>query len=230
MLEGEPNRRLRRLASFIVSVCALVVALALMAVADHGGPIPGPQGFGQNSARGVVPRVPSTQPPETPVARPRSTTPPTTAPPTVPPAVPVAVQPTPPAPVDVPVPAVNPEPRLVDVVLPDPAPSTTVPPAAPTTVPRRTPPSTTPPKVPVRTPPHSVVPPKQSLGVGRDEHGGQGGDDRDDHDGRDRHRVNRGQQPGDALPGQGRTGDRASRSGGPHQHRGTPATCRSRSY
>ena len=127
MLEGEPNRRLRRLASFIVSVCALVVALALMAVADHGGPIPGPQGLGRDSARGVAPRVPSTLPPETPVARPRPVTPPTT--PTTPTtAVPVAVPPaSADAPVDVPVPAVNPEPRLVNVVLPDPAPSTTVP-------------------------------------------------------------------------------------------------------
>ena len=67
MQEGDVNRRLRRSVSFVTGASAVIVALALMAVADGGGqlpgigrvPIPGLPGLGPRTAAPAVPKEPA---------------------------------------------------------------------------------------------------------------------------------------------------------------------------
>lgn len=149
MLEGDLNRRLKRSASFVTGACAVIVALALMAVADGGGKLPGIGrapilGLAGPSTHRSTPPV-SHEPVETPVAYPRSR--------------PVASQTTTPAPVVQPVPVTSSPTQLIRVD--NPAPVTAPPVTAPTVgkKPRPEP-------VPVTSPsaPPNKTPPKRQFG------------------------------------------------------------------
>lgn len=199
---GDFNRRLRRSISFVVGAIAVIVALALMAVADGGPAIPG----GQAS----IGRLPRSDPPPpvisvTPLARPRPT-PETSRPPAV----------------DVP-----PETVLVGSVgraLPsDPprfGPPTTEPlPISPAPVrvgrPTRKPRRATPPTVPPTTTPPTTTPPTTGPPVsGGPDYGGDG--------------ISCGRRSGETRPGRGRRERRPSRSDAPRPRRGTPASSRPR--
>jgi hypothetical protein len=73
--EGDLNRRIKRSVSFVTGASAVIVALALMAIADNGGELPGIgrvpvitlPGLGPRTAAPAVPH----EPVETPVASPR---------------------------------------------------------------------------------------------------------------------------------------------------------------
>jgi hypothetical protein len=75
VLEGDLNRRIKRSVSFVTGASAVIVALALMAIADGGGKLPGIgrvpvitlPGAGPRTAAPAVPH----EPVQTPVASPR---------------------------------------------------------------------------------------------------------------------------------------------------------------
>jgi hypothetical protein len=232
--QGDLGRRLRRSSSFIVSAGAVVVALALMAVADGGGANPGLQSAiggiaraGSGHDRGVAAETPVARPTPAPAANRANVTPPVAP---APPAPPVAVGPV--------------QPALASVVLPMPAPAPiSVPPASspkPTSPPKTvpppivSPPPTIPPKTvspPPATPPTTRPPTTRppttgppTAGPGRSGPGRSGNPDGQDED------VSCGRSSEGSRPERGRTGDRPSRSDDRHRHRDTPTSCRPHWY
>lgn len=150
MLEGDLNRRLKRSVSFVIGACAVIVALALMAVADGGGKLPG---IGRAPILGLAgpPRHKAAPPaPHEPVKTPFASARP----------LPVASQSLVPTPVTVPQP-VGPAPATRLVRIDKPAPVT--PPAVTPTPVRKKP---RPEPVPVTSPsaPPSGTPPKRQFG------------------------------------------------------------------
>jgi hypothetical protein len=238
--QGEIKSRLRRLTTFIVSAAALVVALALMAVADGGGGKPAPRHLAGRIAQGVV--RPSIGADETPVARPGPSLPPKAVQPAAPAAPPVTTPPVTAPPASTPVvrtPATPHVAVIVRVELPPPAPTKLAP---PTTIPRNVPTATTTPKNDKKEPKPrpSVFPPKGILGGGRDDdldHHGKRDDQREDQCDDERQSagragkliVNRARRAAAVRLVQDRKAVRPSRSGARHPHRGTRPSCRPRS-
>jgi hypothetical protein len=204
--EGEFNRRLRRSASFVASATALIVALALMAVADGGG-----GRFTTSPVRGPVPapRVTPFEPPadETPTATPPSGRQPAKQqPPVLTPATVLAG-------------AV----RLVSAQpAQQPTPVSPLPPsAAPGAEPRPLP--ITPPVKATPTPPASA-PETQCA----DRNGEKSDKAEKSKKPKKEKTVSRGRPAGAVPPARGRKVVRPSRSHGRHPHRDTRAMCRPR--
>jgi hypothetical protein len=204
--QGEFDRRLRRAVTLVVSVCALVVALALMAVADGSGPrLRAQTALGPFLGAGGEPSTVPSVPVETPVSRPNGGRARKPAPASIPPAPAATVSAAPPV-------EQTPATLLVRTVEAQPpaAPPTTTPTTGPrtptTTPPTTTPGSTEPPptKPPTKPPPTTVPPVTAGHGGHGEDDGGSGGDhdheggvhsrghhrgdhDGSDHDGKDDH-------------------------------------------
>jgi hypothetical protein len=204
--EGEFNRRLRRSASFISSASALIVALALMAVADGGG--------GRLSTRPVLgpvhpPQVTPFEPPQLPPDTSTATQPPRRQPAMQQPPV---QQPVVRTPATVLAGAV----RLVSM---KPAPTGTLPPTAPPPSPS-TAPVAAPRPLPVAPPAKAMPTPTQCAD--------RNGEKADKSKEKKEKAVSLGRRARAVPPARGRKVVRPSRSSGRHPHRDTRATCRSR--
>jgi len=179
--QGDFDRRLRRAVTFVVSVCALVVALALMAVADgHGTPLRASTALGPFLGAGHDPTlVPVDVPATTPRAiRTRPPGPTSTIPaPVVDPTPPVAATPA------TLVGRIEPEPSSTNRA-PTTAPPTVTPPSAPTPTtgpPSSHPPTTTPPDKPPTTTPPTTTPPTTVPPITAGHGDGDIHDDGNDH-------------------------------------------------
>jgi hypothetical protein len=181
--QGEFDRRLRRAVTLVVSVCALVVALALMAVADgNGAHLRAQTALGPFLGGGGEPATVPAVPVETPTSRPSGRRAHKPAPASIAPAPAATISAAPPVertPATLLVRAVEPQPPTTA------APTSTTPttgPRPPTTLgpPTTTPGSTTPPpeKPPTRPPPTTVPP----VTAGHGGHGGSDGGSGDDDD------------------------------------------------